>query len=161
VEVTTTTAFEGRKSLKVVSAGNTSSDYDLVGVKFCVQCEASVRFKASFAVRFDSFINWNGIAVTNSPVFAYWWWVRHNGTIFDDTTFSQFTPGKWHQVEIDVDRDAGLATIAIDGVVHQVGLVPTWPEPSHDQPMGCLRIMALEHTNQTLYLDNIEVHAIK
>jgi hypothetical protein len=147
--------------LKVVIPGNTTTSYDAVGVKFCVQCEATERFKTSFAIKFDNFINWTGLAVTNSPIFAYWWWVRQDGTIFDDTTFDQLTPGVWHQVEVDIDRDSGLANIAIDGTVHQVALVPTWPEPSHDQPMGCLRILSLEHTNQTLYLDNIQVHAIR
>jgi hypothetical protein len=160
VEVTTATAYEGRKSLRVVSAGDVTSGYDAVAVKFCVRCEAMKRFRAEFAIKFENFINWTGIAITNSPSLAYYWWVRANGSIFDVTTFDDLQVGQWHQVFIDIDRDQNLAQVVIDGKYHEVPLDPTWPSEVQSQPMGCVRLLLMESGGQTVHLDNVRVDAI-
>jgi hypothetical protein len=156
VKVTDKAAFTGSQSLQLTTVDSNEAS----GVKFCVRCEAMDHFKASFAVRFESFVSWNGIAVTNSPHWAYWWWVRQSGSIFDVTTFDQLQAGAWHRVELEVLRSQDLATITIDGVAHQVSLQDTWWPSSHEQPMGCVRVSNISQLGQTLYVDDVAVHAI-
>ena len=64
-QVSNETAYEGTQSLKVVVPAATS--YTSSGVRFCVRCEAMEHFQASFAIRFESFVSWNGMMVTNNP----------------------------------------------------------------------------------------------
>ncbi len=160
MEVTKDVAFEGKQSLRVVTPGDVTSDWDAVGVQFCVPCEAHSHFKASFAVRFENFVSWNGIMVTNSPHLAYWWWVRGDGSIFDNVTFDTFQPGTWSQVEIEINRATNIASIAINGAVHEAPL-DTWYPGAADQPMGCLRLWNISETAQTFYVDNIKVAALQ
>jgi len=157
--VTDEAAYEGQKSLKVISDGDVSDDYDLVGVKFCVRCEATERFKASFAVRFESFVDWNGFAVTNSPHLAYWWWIRSDGSVFDDETFSTLTAQSWHTVEIDIDRKHDRARLTIDGVEHEAPL-SVWAAAG-TQPMGCVRLLNVSESAQVFYVDDVKVQALK
>jgi hypothetical protein len=157
-EVTSEQAFEGVQSLKVTAPA--TGGYHYVGPRFCVRCEAKDHFKTSFAIRFESFVSWTGLMVTNNPEYAYWWWVRSDGTVFDDQTFAQLQVGTWHLVEIDINRKSGIGTITIDGVDHAMPLTAWYPAAA-SQPMGCYRLLLLSKAAQTVYLDRVKVHAIK
>lgn len=158
-EVTGEQAFEGVQSLKVTAPA--TGGYHYVGPRFCVRCEAKDHFKASFAIRFETFVSWTGLMITNNPQYAYWWWVRSNGSVFATDTFAQLQANTWYEVQADINRKSGLATITIAGVAYTMPLAGTWYSGAAEQPMGCYRLLLLSKAEQTVYLDKVKVQAIK
>jgi hypothetical protein len=165
--VTDEEAYEGKQSLKVVVPA--SASYVGSGVRFCTRCEVMERFKASFAIRFETLVSWNGLMVTNNPQFAYWWWVRSNGTVFDDpaNTVAQLKTKTWYQVKIDIDRKKSEAKLEIKGddktKVKYTAPLDMWYPKSANHPMGCFRLfnIARPTSAQTVYIDEVKVDPVK
>lgn len=157
--ITDVTAAHKRQSV-AMQIHTTPDVYEMQSVRFCVAEPATRRLRANFAIRFEQFASWTGLGVTGPDYPAIWWWVREDGTIFDEvSTFGSFVPETWTAVDIDIDRDADVATIKFGHQTHSVPISTTWPWYNQD-PLKCLFIIVGGYVpNQTVYIDQVGVHA--
>jgi subtilisin len=149
--VSNVTASEGGQSLKLGIIEDTGfptteiSDY--VQFQFCLNGPADDYLKVSFSTRHTEFASWDALGVSSLSGWNYWWWVRDNGTVFDDTTFATLDLDTWYDVEIVIDQAADTGTITVDDidggdvVVHTVALSTTWPYTAADADLECILVL--------------------
>jgi len=143
--VSNVTASDGSQSLKLGISEDTGSPStsisDYVQFQFCLNGPANDYLKVSFSTRHTAFASWDALGVSSLSGWNYWWWVRDNGTVFDDTTFATLSLDTWHDVEIVIDQAADTGTITVDGVDHSVALSTTWPYTAADADLECILVL--------------------
>jgi hypothetical protein len=169
----TAQAFDGTHSLAMGVHDNNSGVHGYAGVSFCLSGSPYADplddyIKASMQLRFASLTDWTGFGISGidgsgEDVWLYWWWIRGDGTVFDEAdrfgSASVFTTDTWQPVEITVDRRTSSATLAVGGV--SAGSIPldVW-YPSTDA-MRCLFVFSgiTDGTTQDLFVDGVYVSA--
>ncbi len=155
--VTDETAAHGDHSL-AFGITEDSPDPDRMGLRLCLDEPSAEYIRASFSVRFENFINWNGIGISSESGWLYWWWARENGTLFDDVTFHTLLPGVWHDIIVEIDRVSGMASIFVDGYAHSAPIDGPWYYIDHSVPMQCVFVFAgIRENVQKAFLDDVMV----
>jgi hypothetical protein len=135
-----------------------SSTATYLGSKFCLSESVGSYLHAKFSLKFANFVNWTAFGASDGTTVQYWWWVRSDGSIFDDTTFDSFAMNTWQDAELVIDRNQNLATVTIAGRTHYVELTSAYQYTDHSAPMQCLFVFASsDGTAQSLLIDDIRV----
>jgi glycine cleavage system aminomethyltransferase T len=155
-KVTNATARQKNKKSLQISISQGGTDY--LGSQFCLNKTASKYLRATFSVNFANFVNWTGFGISDGTTMQYYWWIRLDGTVFDETTFDSFTQNAWQDVQIVVDRDQNLATLTIAGRTHYAELDQVWPATDPASTMKCLFLfVGTMGGEQNVYIDDIKV----
>jgi len=131
-----------------------SGDPDYSRLQFCLPDTADTYFRASFSLKAQSFVNWNPIAIvgTSPTPLMYWWWLDETGAIADDQAVGSLMAATWHRISIEIDRAAGTASFAVDGV-GTTSLLSTWDDPT--DPMKCLVLTTWPDQVQDIAVDDV------
>ena len=169
----TAQAFDGTHSLAMGVHDASPSVHGYAAVSFCLSGSPYADplddyIKASMQLRFANLTDWTGFGISGTDgsgedVWLYWWWVREDGTVFDEAdrfgSASVFTTNAWQPVDITIDRAAGSATLAAG--VQSPTSIPLGAWYPSTEAMRCLFVFSgiADDTTQDIFVDGVYVSA--